>query len=63
MRIYRSFFRDDFDDRVSVLDFLMDHQFMSPASILRLLRMSLYVRLLTKGHDDFLSALFLARKR
>ena len=63
MRIYRFFFHDVFVDRVSDLDFPMDHQFMSPASILRMLRMSLYVRLISKGHNDILSALFLAHKR
>ena len=57
------FFRDDFDDREYDLDFLMDHNLMSPASILRMLRMSLYVRILSKGHHDIMSALFLARKR
>ena len=35
---------------------------MSPASILRMLRMSLCVRLLSKGHFDILSALYLARE-
>ena len=64
MRIYRSFFHQDFSDTptlVSDIDFLTDHGLMAPASILRLLRLSLFSKIIVQEHSSVLAALFLGR--
>ena len=61
MKVHRSFFRAKFSERETALDFLVDSELLAPASILRMFRMSLFVRLIFRGHYDILSALYLAK--
>ena len=65
MRIYRSFYSQTFlaDDLDSDLQFLLDNQLISPAAILRMLRLSLFSKLVHKKHYHLLSLLFLGKNR
>ena len=52
MRIYRSFYRQTFsdDDLTNDLQFLLDNQLPSPAATLRMLRLSLFSKIVHKKH-------------
>ena len=66
LRIYRSFFHQDFSEDATFLhdvDFLIDNALMAPASILRLLRLSLFSKIIAQEHINVLAALFLGKGR
>ena len=66
MSIYRFFFLQDSSDTsilVSDIDFLIDSGFMAPASTLRVLRLSLFAKIIVQEHVLILAALFLGRGR
>ena len=65
MRICRSCYRQTFvdTDMASDLQFLTDSDLTAPASTLRILRLSLFSKIVHKQHYHLLSLLYLGRNR